>query len=62
MGWSIMVTESSVLHFFGMLSANLTKTTYRAVRNYQDVNDVLRQADPTLIGLLPETWETKPTP
>ena len=62
MGWSIMVTHSSVLHFFGMLSANLTKSTYRAVRNYQDVNDVLSHADATLIDLLPATWETKPTP
>ena len=62
MGWSIMVTKSSVLHFFGMLSANLTKTSYRAFRNYQEVNDLLKQVDPTLVDLLPESWETKPTP
>ena len=61
MGWSIMVTNSSVLHFFGMLSSNLTKSSYRAFRNYQEVNDLLKQVDPTLVDLLPETWKTKPT-
>ncbi len=60
MGWSIMVTESSVLHFFGMLSANLVHSTYRAVRNYQEVNDALRRADPTLADLLPEKWDVAP--
>ena len=62
MGWSIMVTHSSVLHFFGMLSSNLTRSSYRAVRDYQEVNEVLRQVDPTLVDLLPEYWEAKPTP
>jgi len=61
MGLSIMVTNSSVLHFFGMLSANLTKSSYHAVRDYPAVNAILRQADPTLIDFLPKYWEAKPT-
>jgi hypothetical protein len=62
MGWSIMVTNSSVLHFFGMLSSNLNRTSYRALRNYREVNDLLKKVDPTLVDLLPESWETRPTP
>lgn len=60
MGWSIMVTESQLLHFFGMLSANLVKSTYRAVRTYQEVNELLRQVDPALSDQLPEKWEPAP--
>ena len=60
MGWSIMVTNSSVLHFFGMLSANLNRSSYRALRNYQEVNELLAKVDSTLVDLLPASWETKP--
>ncbi len=55
MGWTIMITHSSVLHFFGVLSSNLIKQPFTAVKSYEEANAVLRRVDPTLAGLLPET-------
>jgi hypothetical protein len=59
MGWTIMVTNSSVLHFFGVLSSNMLKMPLRAVSSYQEANEVLKRVDPTLADVLPEKWETE---
>ena len=53
-----MVTNNSLLHFFGVLSANLIKMPFRAVSTYEEANVLLKKVDPTLTGLLPEKWET----
>lgn len=58
MGWTIMITHSSVLHFFGVLSSNLIKMPFAAVKSYEEANAVLRRVDPTLEGLLPEKSDT----
>jgi hypothetical protein len=57
MGWTIMVTNSSLLHFFGVLSANLIKQPFSAVSTYEAANTLLKKVDPSLAGLLPEKWE-----
>jgi len=59
-GWSIMLTNNSLLHFFGLLGSNLVKSPYRAVRTYEEVNEVLERVDLTLKGLLPQSWDVKP--
>lgn len=60
MGWTVMVTNSSLLHFFGVLSSNLIMMPFRAVATYAEANDVLEKIDPTLAGLLPEKWGVEP--
>ena len=60
MGWTIMITDSSLLHFFGVLSSNLIKMPFRAVSSYAEANAVLERVDPSLAGLLPENWVTEP--
>jgi len=57
MGWTIMVTNSSLLHFFGVLSSNLIKMPFSAVSTYEEANATLKKVDPTLATLLPEKWE-----
>jgi hypothetical protein len=57
MGWTVMVTHSSLLHLFGVLSSNLIRMPFRAVSNYEEANAWLLHVDPTLAGLLPEKWE-----
>jgi len=57
MGWTIMVTNSSLLHFFGVLSSNLIKQPFSAVSSYEEANALLKKVDPTLADLLPEKWE-----
>lgn len=59
-GWSVMVTNSSLMHFFGLLSSNLVKSPYGAVHNYEEANALLERVDPSLKGLLPQNWEAKP--
>jgi hypothetical protein len=59
MGWTIMVTNSSVLHFFGVLASNMLKMPLRAVTSYQEANEVLKRVDPTLTDVLPEKWEAE---
>ena len=58
MGWTIMVTNNSLLHFFGVLSSNLIKMPFRAVTTYEEANTLLKKVDPTLADVLPEKWET----
>ncbi len=57
MGWTVMVTDSSLLHFFGVLSSNLIKMPFSAVSTYAEANALLKKVDPTLTDLLPEKWE-----
>ena len=57
MGWTLMVTNNSLLHFFGTLSSNLLKMPFKAVSSYEEVNAVLKRVDPSLEGLLPEKWD-----
>ena len=57
MGWTIMVTNSSLLHFFGVLSSNLIKQPFSAVGTFEEANTLLKRVDPTLATLLPEKWE-----
>ncbi|MBI1259016.1 MAG: hypothetical protein GC204_16220 [Chloroflexi bacterium] len=57
MGWTIMVTNSSLLHFFGVLSSNLIKMPFSAVSTYEEANLLLKKVDPSLEALLPEKWE-----
>jgi|1185.fasta_scaffold96253_1 hypothetical protein len=57
MGWTVMVTNSSLLHFFGVLSSNLIKMPFSAVTTYEEANTLLKKVDPTLTDLLPEKWE-----
>ena len=57
MGWTIMVTHSSLLHFFGVLSANLIKMPFSAVSSFEEANTLLKKVDPTLADRLPEKWE-----
>ncbi len=59
-GWSVMVTNSSLMHFFGLLSSNLVKSPYGAVKTYEEANALLERIDPSLQGLLPQNWEAKP--
>ena len=60
MGWTIMITNSSLLHFFGVLSSNLIKMPFRAVSSYAEANAVLERVDPSLAGLLPQNWVVEP--
>lgn len=55
MGWTVMVTNNSLIHFFGTLSSNLLKMPFKAVSSYDEVNALLRRVDPSLEGLLPES-------
>lgn len=59
MGWTVMVTNSSLIHFFGTLSSNLLKMPFKAVSSYSEVNALLSRVDPTLEGLLPKKWEVE---
>jgi hypothetical protein len=61
MGWTVMITHSSVLHFFGVLSSNLIKQPFAAVKNYEEAHAVLQRVDPTLVGYLPKIAATPPT-
>lgn len=61
MGWTVMVTNSSLLHFFGVLSSNLIKMPFRAVSSYEEANALLERVDPSLAGLLPKAPEIEPT-
>jgi hypothetical protein len=61
MGWTVMVTNSSLIHFFGTLSSNLLKMPFKAVSSYSEVNALLNRVDPSLEGLLPEKWEAETT-
>ena len=60
MGWTVMVTNSSLLQFFGVLSSNQLKMPFRAVGNYEEANALLKRVDPTLADLLPEKWLVEP--
>lgn len=60
MGWTVMITNSSVLHFFGVLSSNLIKQPFIAVKSYEEAHAVLRRVDPTLAALLPEKPASPP--
>ena len=61
MGWTVMITNSPVLKFFGVLSSNMLKMPFHAVSSYEEANTLLKQVDPTVADLLPEKWETEPT-
>lgn len=61
MGWTVMITHSSLLHLFGVLSSNLIRMPFRAVNDYAEANHWLVHVDPTLAGLLPENWEVAST-
>lgn len=56
---SIMVSQSTLLRFFGILASNLTRTRYSTAVNFAAANEILVRADPSLQGLLPdpEVWE-----
>ena len=56
-GWSLLITNSSLMHFFGVLASNLVKASHRSVHDYEEANEVLKRIDPTLVDLLPEKWE-----
>jgi hypothetical protein len=53
MGWGIMLTTNSLLHFFGVLASNVTRSSFRAASNYEEVNVILGRVDPVLAPLLP---------
>jgi hypothetical protein len=61
MGWTIMVTNNSLMRFFGTLSSNLIKMPFHAVKNYEEANEVLARVDPTLVSALLALKENEPT-
>ena len=62
MGWTVMITHSSVLNLFGVLSSNLIKMPFTAVKSYEEANAFLLRIDPTLAGLLPEPGQVPLSP
>lgn len=61
MGWTIMVTNNSVMRFFGTLSSNLIKMPFHAVKTYEEANQVLAKVDPSLVNVLLALREREPT-
>jgi hypothetical protein len=61
MGWTIMVTNNSLMRFFGTLSSNLIKMPFHAVKNYEEANQVLARVDSSLVNALLALKESEPT-
>ncbi len=61
MGWTIMVTNNSLMRFFGTLSSNLIKMPFHAVKTYEEANQVLAKVDPSLVNALLSLKENQPT-
>jgi hypothetical protein len=59
MGWGVMLTNNSLLHFFGVLAANVTRSSFRAASSYEEVNAILGRVDPALASLLPTNGGTE---
>jgi hypothetical protein len=53
MGFTILLTNSTVLRFFISIIVQFVKTDYKMVNNYEEALDLLRRIDPTLEGLEP---------
>lgn len=53
MGWGVMLTTNSLLHFFGVLASNVTRSSFRAATSYEEANAILGRVDPKLAPLLP---------
>lgn len=57
MGWTINITHSGLLHFFGVMSSNVLKSPFAAVNTVEEAHALLRKVDPSVADLLPANWD-----